>query len=195
MGGSSSNEVKKTEAEKEALRVAAERWNFSQQHLAPLMDQYLAQTDAMKSGEALGYQRGRANESMQMMQGQQRDQVNQHLNQSGVDPSSGRAQMTNTQLTAMQGGSAGDAMGRTQGEQLNQHVMGLQNAVNIGQGRDSQAQMGLGQIANTQANLAQQNAFGAHNRRSANMQLLGSVAGATTSYGLENNWFGGDKNK
>lgn len=190
MGGKSDDEVEETPEQREAARVAAQRWNFSQQHLAPLMDQYLEQTDAMATDSALGFQRGRSNEEAQIMQGQQREQVNQQLNQMGIDPSSGRAQATNSQLTALQGAASGESMGRVQGEQLNQHVMGLQNAVNIGEGKAGQAQMGMGQLAQQSANEQATNAQNAFNRRSANMQLVGNIGGAGVRYGLENNSFG-----
>lgn len=183
-GGGGSADIKETPEQKELAKVAAEKWNYSQQHLAPLMDKYMAQTDQMASENALSYQRGRSNETAQTQQAQQDLQANDALRRAGLDPSSGRAQMTHTQLKQGQAEAAGENAGRIETEQLNQHVLGLQNITAIGQGEASQAQAGMGALASQGAQQQQQNAFNAFNRRSANLQLVGSLAGAGASYGL-----------
>lgn len=185
------DKVKETPEQRELAKIAAEKWNFSQETLAPLMQKYMDKTDSMKSDHALGYQAGRANEEAQAIQGEQRQQVNEQARQAGLDPSSGRAQMTNAQLQAGQAESAGDYSARSQNEQLNQHVMGLQNITAIGQGQASQAQAGIGQLAQISAQEQRADSQNKFNRRSANMQLVGSLAGAGAGYAKEQGMFGG----
>ena len=185
MGGKSDNRVEETPEQQELAKLAAEKWNYSQNNLAPLMSQYMEKTDNMAKDGALGYQRGRANEEAQIIQNQQQQQVDQGLQASGVDPSSGRAQMTHSQLGIAQSEAAGEASGRAQNEQLNQHVMGLQNITAIGQGQSGRAQAGIGQLAAASAQNQQQDAFNTFNRRSANMQLVGAIGGAGASYGIQ----------
>ncbi len=82
-------------------------------------------------------------------------------------------------------------MGRGQFEQENQQVQGLQNIVAMGQGDAGQAQAGLSTVASYAQSDARSEAVQSFNRRSANLQLLGQVAGAGTRYGLDQMGGGG----
>lgn len=194
MSGGGDDKVEETPEQKAVVEIAAKKWNFSQQTLKPLMQQYMDKTDSMKSGAALSYQGGRSNEEAQAVQQQQRMEVQEQGRQAGLDPSSGRAQMTGSQLSAGQADAAGDYAGRAQNEQINQHVMGLQNITAIGQGQAGQAQAGLGHLAEVGAQEQRADAQNKFNRRSANMQLVGSLAGAGAGYAKENGMFGSGMN-
>lgn len=184
-GGGGDNRTEETPEQKELAKIAAEKWNFSQQNLAPLMDQYMEKTDQMRSPEALAYQRGRSNEEAQVNQAAQQQQISQATQNMGLDPSSGKAMMLNSQAGAAGAASAADYSARAQNEQISQHVVGLQNINAIGMGQAGQAQAGIGDIASMNARSQQQDAFNTFNRRSANMQLLGTVAGAGVNYGMQ----------
>ncbi len=84
--------------------------------------------------------------------------------------------------------SGGETLGRAQFEQDNQKILGLQNVVAIGQGQSGRAQAGLSGLAQESASDAISEAVQQFNRRSANLQLVGSIAGAGARYGQENNW-------
>lgn len=184
MSGGGDNSVEETPEQRELARVAIEKWNFSQDTLAPLTDQYMAETDRMRSDSALAYQRGRSNETSQIQNAAAMNQINQTAQRMGLNPNSGKSMMMNVQGAASNADSSGDFMARSQNEQLNQHVIGLQNINAIGMGEASEAQSGIGNIAAVGAREQQSNAQNAFNRRSANYQLLGNIAGAATSYGL-----------
>ena len=81
--------------------------------------------------------------------------------------------------------SGGENLGRAQFEQDNQKVMGLQNVTAIGQGQAGRAQAGLSGLAQQSSYDAIGDAKNAFSRRSANLQLLGNIAGAGTRYGME----------
>ncbi|WLD56877.1 hypothetical protein NFC81_09050 [Salinispirillum sp. LH 10-3-1] len=179
------DKIKETAEEKELAQIAKEKWEFSKEHLNPLMDRYMEKTDAMKSDAAYGYTRGRVNESSQIHQASERQQVEGQLVQAGLDPSSGRSTMTRNELGILHADSAGETAGRAQMEQTNQHVKGNQTITALGMGQSAQAQAGLGQIASIATNDAINSTMNNFNRKSSNMQLVGNLAGAA-SYGLMN---------
>lgn len=181
MGGKSSNKIEETAEEKELAKIAMEKWEFQQEHLNPLVDTYMAKTDAMKTRAAYGYTAGRVNEQGQIGGAQLRQQVGEQSRMAGLDPSSGRAMGIQQEAMNLGAQSTGETGGRAAMEQTNQYVKGQQTITNIGLGRASEAQAGLGQIASQAGQQAQQDAFTTFNRNSANMQLLGGLAGIGTS--------------
>ncbi|MGM0858671.1 MAG: hypothetical protein ACQEW0_16560 [Pseudomonadota bacterium] len=183
-GGGGDNSVKDTPEQRELTAVAAEKWNYAQDNLAPLEDAYMKQVGDMTSDGNMSYIRGRTMQSQQQATSELTDQAGQQLEQAGINPNSGRYQgeMTGLGLDTAQAG--GETLGRAQFEQENQQIQGLQNIVAIGQGESGQAQQGLAGIASQSAADARQSSANQFNRRSANLQLLGQVAGVGTSYGL-----------
>lgn len=190
-GGGGDNEVKDTPEQKALAEVAAQKWNYAQEKLAPLEDAYMEQVGEMTDNGKMSYISGRAMQGQQQATSEAAGQASDQLQQAGVDPSSGRYQDEMAGL-AMSGAEAGgETAGRAQFEQENQQIAGLQNIVSIGQGEAGRAQQGLGAIAGQSAADARQSAASKFNRRSANLQLLGQVAGAGASYGLNGSGGGG----
>lgn len=183
-GGGGDNTVKDTPEQRELAAVAAEKWNFAQEELAPLENAYVEQVGQMTDPSRMSYIRGRTMQSQQQAASEVTGQAGLQLQQGGIDPSSGRYQgaMTGLNLDLAQGG--GETLGRAQFEQESQQIQGMQNITAMGQGQSGQAQAGLAGLADQSAADARSSATSAFNRRSANLQLLGQVAGAGTSYGL-----------
>lgn len=188
-GGKSDNTVKDTPEQRYAAQVAAEKWNFAQNNLAPLEDQYMANVEDMDSEGRMSYIRGRANQSSMGGLSQGLQQVDQQLGQAGVNPNSGRWQGTQADLAEQSAQQGGETMGRAQFQQRAEKTKGMQNIVAMGAGEATQAQAGLSDIASASARDARNDATNSFNRRSANLQLLGAAAGAATNYGM--NKFGG----
>ena len=180
MGGKP-DEIEETAEEKELAQIAKEKWDFTQSTLNPLMDQYMAKTDAMVTDEAYGYTAGRVNEASQIRQSQDSQRVNDNLTQAGIDPGSGRSFQTNTQSEAVGASGAGDLGARAGMEQTNQYVKGNQTITAIGLGQSADAQAGLGEVASYATNEAINDGYTTFNRNSANMQLLGTAAGIGAS--------------
>lgn len=184
-GGGGDTTVKDTPEQRQLAQVAAEKWNFAQEKLAPLENAYMESVGDMTSDANMSYIAGRTLQSQQQVVSDASQQAGLQLSQAGIDPSSGRAQSAMSGI-ALDGASAGgETLGRAQFEQENQQVRGLQNIVAIGQGQAGQTQQGLSSIASQSAVDARQTAANRFNRRSANLQLLGQVAGAGTAYGLD----------
>lgn len=189
-GGKSDNTIKDTPEQRHAAQVAAEKWNFAQEALAPLENQYMANVEDMDSNSRMSYIRGRTNQSSMAGLSQGLQQVDQQLGQAGVNPNSGRWQGTQADLAEQSAQQGGETMGRAQFQQRAEKTKGMQNIVAMGSGEATKAQAGLSDIASTSARDARGDATNSFNRRSANLQLLGSAAGAAANYGM-NSFSGG----
>ena len=188
-GNKSDNTVKDTPEQRHAAQVAAEKWNFAQQTLAPLENQYMENVEAMDSAGRMSYIRGQANQSSMANLSQGLQHVDSQLGMAGINPNSGRWQGTQSDMAERSAQQGGETMGRAQFQQGAEKIRGMQNIVAMGAGQSTQAQAGLGDIASTSARDARSDATNSFNRRSANLQLLGAAAGAAANYGM--NKFGG----
>lgn len=180
-GGGGDSKVKDTPEQRQLAQVAAEKWNFAQEKLAPLENAYMESVGDMTNAGNMSYIAGRTMQSQQQAVSEASEQAGMQLSQAGIDPSSGRAQSAMSGIALGGASAGGETLGRAQFEQENQQVRGLQNIVAIGQGQAGQAQQGLSSIASQSAVDARQTAANRFNRRSANLQLLGQVAGAGTA--------------
>lgn len=188
-GGGGDNEVKDTPEQKYLAQVAAEKWNYAQENLAPLENEYMASVDQMDSESKMSYIRGRTMQAQTQAQSGVQGDLSRGLGQAGINPNSGRFQGDQTGLALDIAEAGGENLGRAQFEQDNQKIMGLQNVTAIGQGQSGRAQAGLSRMAQESSSDALSDAQNAFNRRSANLQLVGNLAGAGTRYGMENDWF------
>ena len=184
-GGGGDNEVKDTPEQKYLAKVAAEKWNFAQKELAPLEDEYMASVDQMDSASNMSYIRGRTMQAQTQAQGEVQGQLEDGLGKAGVNPNSGRFQGGVNDLGLDLAESGGENLGRAQFEQDSQKVSGMQNITAIGQGQSGRAQAGLSGLAQQSSSDAIGDAKNAFSRRSANLQLVGNIAGAGTRYGME----------
>jgi hypothetical protein len=190
-GGDSDNTIKDTPEQRFAAQVAAEKWNFAQSTLAPLENEYMARVEDMDSEGRKSYVRGVASQASQAQLGNGLAEVGMQLGQGGINPNSGRWNGTQADYAEGVAQAGGETMGRAQFQNASEQVRGLQNIVAIGSGQEGRAQVGLGQIAAQSASDARNDSANSFNRRSANLQLLGSLAGAATSYGLSKGAGGG----
>lgn len=188
-GSKSDNSVKDTPEQRHAAQVAAEKWNFAQETLAPLENQYMANVEDMDSNGRMSFIRGQSNQASMGDLSQGLKQADSQLGQAGINPNSGRWQGIQSDVAGQSAQQGGETMGRAQFQQSNEKIRGLQNIVAMGSGEATQAQAGLNDIAATSASDARSKTANNFNRRSANLQLLGSVAGAAANYGM--NSFGG----
>ncbi|MDY7116612.1 hypothetical protein RAN53_09640 [Halomonas sp. SSL-5] len=184
-GGGGDNKVKDTPEQRQLAAVAAEKWNFAQEKLAPLEDAYMESVAEMTDAGRMSYIRGRTMQGQQQAGSELNRQAGQQLQQGGIDPSSGRYQGAMQGLALGNAQAGGETLGRAQFEQDSQQIQGMQNIVAMGQGEATQAQAGLAGLADQAAADARQSSVNQFNRRSANLQLLGQVAGAGTAYGLD----------
>lgn len=180
-GGGGGSSIKDTPEQRQLAQVAAEKWNFAQEKLAPLENAYMESVGDMTSDANMSYIAGRTLQSQQQAVSDASEQVGMQLGKAGIDPSSGRYQTAMSDIALGGANAGGETLGRAQFEQENQQIQGLQNIVAIGQGESGQAQAGLAGIAEQSAVDARQASANRFNRKSANLQLLGQVGGAATA--------------
>ena len=184
-GGGGDNEVKDTPEQRYAAQVAADKWNFSQEKLAPLENQYMANVEDMDSAGRMSYIRGATNQASMGNLSQGLQQVDNQLGLAGINPSSGRWTGTQTDFAEQSAHQSGETLGRAQFQQGAEKITGLQNIVAMGAGQSTQAQAGLGDIAAQSAATARGDAVSSFNRKSANLQLLGAAGGAAAGLGAD----------
>ncbi|WP_110665215.1 hypothetical protein [Salinicola halophilus] len=183
-GGSKPSTPKDTPEQRDLARVAGEKWNYAQQNLAPLEDEYMRDVGQMTDDGRMAYVRGRASQGQMQGMSQMLEQGSEQLSQGGIDPSSGRATTAMSGLSMSAAAAGADTTARAQFEQENEQIRGLQNITAMGQGEATQAQNGLSGIASQSAADARSSAVETFNRKSANLQLLGTAAGMGATYGL-----------
>nr|WP_299241365.1 hypothetical protein [uncultured Halomonas sp.] len=184
-GGGGDNDIEDTPEQRYLAQVAAEKWNYAQQELAPLEQAYMDDVNAMTGESRMDYIKGQASQGQLQATGEMMGQATQQLERGGIDPSSGRFQTAMSGLSLGAAQSGGETMGRGQFDQENQQIKGIQNIVAMGNGQQTQAQAGLSGVASQASADARASAVDSYNRSSANLQLLGNVAGAGARYGIQ----------
>lgn len=182
MSGKSDNEIKDTQQQKDLAYVAAQGWNFSQKELAPLQDLYMDKVDSMADPSRKEFIAGRANLGQQAATGEAVDQVTTGAASRGLDLNSGKFKGALTDIATGAGSTGGQVAAQGKFEQDSQHIKGMQSIVDIGSGQQAQAVAGLSDIASVAGANARSDATNSFNRRSANLQTIGALAGAGTSY-------------
>lgn len=183
-GDEADNTIENTPEQRYAAKVAAEKWNYAQQVLAPLEDEYMSRVDDLDSNGRMSYLRGVTTQASQAQLSKGLADVGAQLGQGGINPNSGRWAGTMADYAGEKAQQGGETMGRAQFQQTTEKVRGLQNVVAIGSGQSGQAQNGLSDIASQSAADARQESATSFNRRSANLQLLGGIAGAGANFAM-----------
>ncbi|MBY5942293.1 hypothetical protein KUW00_15545 [Halomonas sp. DP5N14-9] len=186
-GADGGNDIEDTPEQRQLAAVAAEKWNFAQQELAPLEDAYMESVGELTSPGSMSYIAGRAMQGQQQAESGLNQQATDTLTRAGIDPSSGRFQTEAHGLALDSASTGGETLGRAQFSQESEQIKGYQNIIAMGQGEATQAQNGLAGLADQAAADARNESVNEFNRRSANLQLLGQAAGAATSYGMNAN--------
>lgn len=184
--GGGDTEIKDTPEQKALAEVGAEEWNYAQETLAPLQDMYMEQVDSLDSQERKDYISGNANIGMQNAIGHAGTELVSAGTANGLDLNSGKFKTALSDSMTETAAIGGDTAARGLIEQDKQKVMGLQNVVAIGSGQETQAIAGMADIADLSAQKAGNDAYNAFNRRSANLQTVGRIVGAGTSYYMNN---------
>ena len=102
----------------------------------------------------------------------------------GLNPTSGAFKSNLSKLDRAKSTTKADNMNQAQVGQQNRYVSGISNIVRMGQGQETEAVQGYGDLATNSARKASNDAGIALNNRRDNQQLAGAVVGAGTRYGL-----------
>lgn len=191
MGGSKgggSSEIKETEDQRAAAEVAAKQWNMYQQELKPYENLFMEKVDQLNHPGEYDKLAAEVGLGYASAFGEARQQAGAELAAAGVDPTSGKYQSSMDELTSEQMLGQADTVARAQTSQQDKYVAGLQDIAAIGQGQKAESLQGYQNISSMAHNKAANEAQVAHNKSLSNRQatgnLVGSVAGAATAYGL-----------
>lgn len=187
-GGGDDNDPEDSPQTRHLAYVAAEKWNFAQRKLRPLQDLYMEQVGKINSDQNKQFVRGRANDGAQDALGAATGAISKRAAGAGLDLDSGRvsSSATDAAIAAAKGG--GETSVRGEFELGNQEVTGMQNILNMGNGQETRALSGMKRMSQVASNDARQEAISEFNRRSANLQTLGTVGGAAVRYGMGSEW-------
>ena len=185
MSGGGDNEIKDTQQQKDLAYVAAQGWNFSQEELAPLQQMYMDKVDATADPSRKEFISGRANLGQQSATGEAVSQITTGAASKGLDLNSGKFKSGLTDIATGAGSSGGQVASQGKFEQDSQYIKGMQSIVDIGSGQQAQAVAGLSDMASVAGANARSDATNTFNRRSANLQTLGTLAGAGARYGMQ----------
>lgn len=177
-GGGGGGGVKETKEEQALAEVADQKWKYYQDNYKPIENEYMKRVDEIDSEGAYGFVKGAAGSSTAAAFETPKQQMAQQLQESGVNPNSGKYKSSMSGLSDAQGSSAADLMSRAQIDQQDQYIQGVSNVSAMGRGQATAAQAGLSDVAGTAASQARSDATNAWNERAALRSSVGAVAGA-----------------
>lgn len=176
MGGSS-NKVEETEAEKAASRVAVQQWNLYDSELKQYEDVFMQRIDNFNSDSNMADAKASVDLNYSKQFGEARQQTANGMTAQGIDPSSGKFKGALSDLSTDQALTQGDAVNRAQVNEQDNYVVGQQDVVAIGMGQKAEGLAGMDSTASLSASKAINDAQTSFNRRSANGQFVGTLAG------------------
>ncbi|PWC09645.1 hypothetical protein [Brenneria corticis] len=184
-GGGGSTEVKETTQQQAAAEVAKQQWDLYQNELKPYENLFMDKVDSLNDEQKYTDIAGDVNLGYQQAFGRARQQTADNLTSAGVDPSSGKFQSALGDLAEDQVAGTIDATARSQTDQQNKYIAGLQDVQAVGAGQKAEALQSYQGIAAAANQKALSDAQSSLSKQAANQQLVGAVGGALTSYGLK----------
>ncbi|WP_317177170.1 hypothetical protein [Pectobacterium sp. HCp5_1] len=185
MGGSKgSNEIKETSQQHAAADVARQQWDLYQGELKPYENIFMNKVEELNDQQKYDGIAGDVNLGYQQAFGQVRRQAADGLASAGVDPSSGKFQGGLKDIATDQVTGTIDATNRSQTDQQNKHVAGLQDVQAMGAGQKAEALQGYQGIAAASQQKAISDAESSLAKQQATKGLISTVGGALVSKGL-----------
>ncbi|MBA0188266.1 hypothetical protein F9U39_01470 [Pectobacterium versatile] len=183
-GGGGSTEVKETSQQAAAADVARQQWDLYQNELKPYENIFMDKVEGLNDQQKYDGIAGDVNLGYQQQFGQVRRQAADGLASVGVDPSSGKFQGGLKDIATDQVTGTIDATNRSQTDQQNKHVAGLQDVQAMGAGQKAEAMQGYQGIAAASQQKAISDAQSSLSKQQATKGLISTVGGALVSKGL-----------
>ncbi|GLY59263.1 hypothetical protein Pcaca05_01210 [Pectobacterium carotovorum subsp. carotovorum] len=183
-GGGGSTEVKETSQQAAAADVARQQWDLYQNELKPYENMFMDKVEGLNDQQKYDGIAGDVNLGYQQQFGQVRRQAADGLASIGVDPSSGKFQGGLKDIATDQVTGTIDATNRSQTDQQNKYVAGLQDVQAMGAGQKAEAMQGYQGIAAASQQKAISDAQSSLSKQQASKGLISTVGGALVSKGL-----------
>jgi hypothetical protein len=149
---------KETEEARALAEIAAQRFNRYKQAFAPLEDQYIQQVFDVRSQGNYETAGGLAAAEFQKSFQTANDQAASEMYQQGVDPSSGAFEGNSAALRRAQGVRQGLGVSGAKLDNTTRFYDGMRGVIAMGQGQSADAIRGLGDIAKSSQERANQQA-------------------------------------
>lgn len=178
MSGGGGNDIEQTPEEKALGEIAVNRWNDYQQRFVPVENEYIEAVQ--KTDSDFSEARGRTTSAVQQAFAPAEDDLSDNLFAQGITPDSGKGVTAMNALGQDRGLSMGTGLNETDVAVDNQHIQGLQNVVQMGQGQAAESLGGMGRVAADATQDSINRANQSYQNRQAGLHLAGTVAGAGT---------------
>lgn len=182
MGKMDAPEIEETETQKELAKIAQEKWDIAKETLQPLEDMMVADVSKGITAAERETAQGAVGSAHQSQFGEAQTQTIKQLSAAGVDPTSGKAQSTLSDLATSAGvsraaGESGAEAG-LQSKQMQEEM----NLINVGAGEAAGAQQGMMDVTGREAQRAMQSAQTEMAENQATQELVGTLGGLAAGY-------------
>ena len=184
MGGGGDNKIEETPEQRAQADVAMMQWKDYLNKYRPFEDAFMEDVDRMNTGQQYNQVAGLAAVPVESQFSTAVRDTSRAMVSGGLNPTSGAFKSNLSKLDRAKSTTKADNMNQAQVGQQNRYVSGISNIVRMGQGQETEAVQGYGDLATNSARKAGNNANIALNNRRDNQQLAGAVVGAGTRYGL-----------
>jgi hypothetical protein len=184
MGGGGDNKIEETAEQRAQADVAMMQWKDYLSKYRPFEDAFMEDVDRMNTGQQYNQVAGLAAVPVESQFSTAVRDTSRAMVSGGLNPNSGSFKSNLSKLDRAKSTTKADNMNQAQVGQQNRYVSGISNIVRMGQGQETEAVQGYGDLATNSARKAGNDANIALNNRRDNQQLAGAVVGAGTRYGL-----------
>lgn len=184
MGGGGDNKIDETPEQRAQAEVAMMQWKDYLSKYRPFEDAFMEDVDRMNTGQQYNQAAGLAAVPVESEFSTAVRDTSRAMVGGGLNPNSGAFKSNLSKLDRAKSTTKADNMNQAQVGQQNRYVSGISNIVRMGQGQETEAVQGYGDLATNSARKASNDAGIALNNRRDNQQLAGAVVGAGTRYGL-----------
>ena len=184
MGGGGDNKIEETPEQRAQADVAMMQWKDYLNKYRPFEDAFMEDVDRMNTGQQYNQVAGIAAVPVESQFSTAVRDTSRAMVSGGLNPNSGSFKSNLSKLDRAKSTTKADNMNQAQVGQQNRYVSGISNIVRMGQGQETEAVQGYGDLATNSARKAGNDANIALNNRRDNQQLAGAVVGAGTRYGL-----------
>lgn len=184
MGGGGDNKIEETPEQRAQADVAMMQWKDYLNKYRPFEDAFMEDVDRMNTGQQYNQVAGLAAVPVESQFSTAVRDTSRAMVSGGLNPTSGAFRSNLSKLDRAKSTTKADNMNQAQVGQQNRYVSGISNIVRMGQGQETEAVQGYGDLATNSARKASNDAGIALNNRRDNQQLAGAVVGAGTRYGL-----------
>lgn len=184
MGGGGDNKIEETPEQRAQADVAMMQWKDYLNKYRPFEDAFMEDVDRMNTGQQYNQVAGLAAVPVESQFSTAVRDTSRAMVGGGLNPNSGAFKSNLSKLDRAKSTTKADNMNQAQVGQQSRYVSGISNIVRMGQGQETEAVQGFGDLATNSARKASNDAGIAINNRRDNQQLAGAVVGAGTRYGL-----------